>query len=196
MSENIQIIEKPDWVSWEAVKECIVSAHAVNREKGISMSHSQWTTEKMEASLGEQGKMFVALDGQQVVGTAAVSVKEREAWYVHGKYAFMGFAGVLPTYNGKGIYRELIRRREEYARELGIKVLLLDTHEDNKRVQEIALKNNYRYVSYFQANGDHFNVVMAKWPDGCPFSSLYCSYQYHIRKYKVLLWSFLHKRNG
>lgn len=193
MGNGIRVIEKPDWVSWEAVKDCIVAAHAVNREKGIRMSHTDWTADRIKESLGREGKMFVALDGEKIVGTAAVSVRERTSWYVQGRYAFMGFAGILPDYGGKGIYRELIRKREAYARELGLKLFLLDTHKDNKRVQQIAQINGYRYVGYSHANKDHYNVVMAKWPDGCPFSSFYCSYKYLVTKLKVVAYALIHK---
>ena len=185
---NIRIVEKPDWVTWESVRQCLIDAHVMNRAKGIHMAHYLWSAEKIKESLGEKGKMFVALDGESAVGTAAISFKFGNFWYVHGEYAYMGFAGVLPAYKGHGIYKELIRLREEYARQKQCDILLFDTHSQNKHVQEIAKSNGYRLVRFFRAkSGDHYSVVLVKWINGCPFSSFYCWMRYQISKLKVLI---------
>ena len=34
MSE-IQFMEKPDWVSWDSVRECLNASHKVNKKKGF-----------------------------------------------------------------------------------------------------------------------------------------------------------------
>ena len=183
MDSAIQIVEKPDWVSWEEVKQCMVDAHAVNRAKGIKMYHYQWPAEQIKESVGEKGVMLVALDGKKVVGTGALIDKEGHAWYARGPYAYIGFDSVLPEYNGKGIYKELSLRREEIARARGYDVLLLDTHRKNHRVQEIGIKNGYKKVAFFRAkSGDHFNVIMVKWTNGRPFSASYCAWRFFRSK--------------
>lgn len=194
MSTDIQIIEKPDWISWDDIKQCLMDSHAVNRARGINMAHYQWPVEKIKNSLGENGVMLVALDGKKVVGTAAIGEKNGNAWYVKGRYGYMCFAGVLPEYNGRGIYKALISKRETIAKDLGYHVLLLDTHRENKRIQEIALKNGYKFVRFFLANSkDHYSVVMVKWLDDCPYSSFYCWRKYLLSKVKTMLRTkFLH----
>lgn len=193
----IQIVEKPDWVSWEDIKQCLFEAHSANRKKGINMANHQWPTEKIKDSVGDNGIMLVALDEEKVVGTAAIIEKNKKRWYTQGRYAYMGYAGVLPAYNGKGLYRRFTEKREEIARLRGFEVLVFDTHENNKTVQSIALKNGYRYVRYFRAASmDHYNVVMAKWPNGCPYSSFYCWMKFHISKIQALMRSPLKKKYG
>ena len=76
MGNSIQVVEKPDWVSWDDIKQCLYEAHSVNRSKGINMAHYQWPAEKIKESLGENGFMLVALDGNKLVGTAGIG-KER-----------------------------------------------------------------------------------------------------------------------
>ncbi len=186
--EEIHIIEKPDWVSWDDIKQCLYEAHAPNREKGINMTHYQWPAEKFIETIGEDGRMFVALDGAKLVGVAAICDKTGNSWYAKGKYAYMGFAGVLPEYKGRGIYYELIKVREQYAIQQGYQTLTFDTHLNNKLVQNTALKNGYRYVRFFRAaSKDHYCVNMAKWLDGCPYSNFYCFYKFHFSKIKTLL---------
>lgn len=183
IGNEIIIQEKPDWVSWDDIKQCLTKAHSENRAKGVNMTHYQWPAEKIKASLGDRGVMLVALDGDILVGTAAFCEKQGNKWYNIGRYAHLGYAGVLPEYRGYGIYKLLINRREETAKEFGFSVIVFDTHSRNTRVQEIAKKNGYRYVRFFRAqSGDHFNVTMAKWLGGKKFSD------YHINKCYCLSW--------
>lgn len=185
-NSSIQIVEKPDWVSWEDIKRCLYEAHAVNREKGINMTHYQWSAGKIKGSLGVKGVMLVALNGKLIVGTAAIGDRVGSRWYNKGRYAYFCFDGVIKDYNGKGIFSQLDSKREEVAREKGYNVLVFDTHAQNTHRQKIALKNGYRYVRYFQANSkDHYCVVMAKWINGCPYSSLYCWAKYHVSIFKT-----------
>jgi len=186
--EDIVIQEKPDWVSWEDIKECLYNAHAVNRAKGINMTHYLWPVEKIQKSLGNNGVMFVALDDKRVVGTAAIAEKSGNAWYNHGRYAYMCFAGVLSEYNDRGIYKALVCKREVYAQKKGFHVLQLDTHKQNKHLQKIALKNGYRYVRFFLASSnDHYSVVMVKWLNGCPYSNIFCWGKYQWSKLKTIV---------
>ena len=162
--KNIIIQEKPDWVSWDDIKQCLYEAHAPNREKGINMTHYLWPAEKIKESLGEHGVMLVALDGKKLVGTAAIAEKNGNSWYANEKYAYLCYASVLLAYKGHGIYRSLTDRREIYARKRGYNILLFDTHYHNFRVQDIAKKNGYVLVRFFRPkSGDHYSVVMAKW---------------------------------
>lgn len=195
MESRIKIIEKPDWVSWEDIKRCLYEAHAANRAKGMNMAHYQWPTEKFVDAIGENGRMFVALDGEKLVGVAAVCDKTGNSWYAKGKFAYMGFAGVLPEYKGCGIYNELVKVREDFAKQHDYRILTFDTHQNNKVIQKTALKNGYRYVRFFRAaSKDHYCVIMAKWLDGCPYSKFYCFYKFNVTKMKTLLTSeILHR---
>lgn len=193
MNPEIKVIEKPDWVSWDEIKQCLVDAHLVNRAKGINMSHYQWPVEKIREYIGPNGVILVALDGSKVVGTAAISEKEGKAWYAKGRYAYMCFGSVLPEYSGKGIYGRLIRIREEIAERDKYTVWVLDTHIKNTKLQNIAKNNGYRSVGYFRtANKDHCNVVMAKWPGGCPHSMFYCRLRFFLSRIRTRISIILH----
>lgn len=188
MNKDIQIIEKPDWVSWDDIKQCLTEAHAANRAKGINMAHYQWPAEKIKDSLGEHGVMLVALDDKKVVGMAAIGEKFGKVWYADGRYAYMCFAGVLPEYCGQGVYKALVEKREQIAKADNYKILVLDTHSDNLKIQKTAIDNGYKFVRFFRASSkDHYSVVMAKWLYGCPYSKLYCKWKFLVSKLKTLL---------
>ena len=85
--EDIQIIEKPDWVSWDDIHELLVEAHAVNRARGISMRKPSLPGEEIKKEIGSDGIMLVALDGVKLVGTAALLTKQKHSWFVTGDYS-------------------------------------------------------------------------------------------------------------
>lgn len=188
VSDKIQIVEKPNWVSWDDIKQCLVEAHASNRAKGINMTHYQWSSEKIKESIGVNGIVLVALDREKVVGTASIAEKFAKTWYAKEKYAYLCYAGVLPAYGGLGLYRRLTEKREDMAKLLGYRMLVFDTHYNNKIIQSIAKKNGYRLVRFFQAaSKDHYSVVMAKWVNGCPYSKILCRWKYWGSKVKTII---------
>lgn len=192
MLPEIKIIEKPDWVSWDDIKRCLVDAHAVNRARGINMAHYQWPAEKIREYIGHDGVILVALDGKKVVGTAAISRKVSDGWFAKGEYAYMCFASVLPQYNGQGIYSRLIQLREKIALEQNYTVFVLDTHEKNTKIRKISQSNDYSLVGYFRTmNNDHYNVILAKWVAGCPYSKLYCKFRFNLSWIKAHLYVML-----
>ena len=194
MESNFQIVEKPDWVTWDDIKQCLFEAHAENRATGINMAHYQWPAEKIKESLGKRGVVLVALDGNKLVGTAAIGEEERPFWYVETKCAYACFDGVIPECSGKGVFHKLDKKREELAISRGCKTIVFDTNFDNTKRQSIALKNGYKYVRFFMANSrDHYSIVMAKWLNECPFSNRFIKKQFLISK---LLTKLQFKNNG
>lgn len=179
----MKIVEKPDWLSWDEIHEVIWKAHAQNRENGINMAFAALPGSKMEEIINnEGGKMFVAMLDDKVVGTGAIIIKSRSFWWGKDKYAYCCFDSVVPEYRGCGIYKQIELRQEKEAKENGIKLLLFDTHEYNRRMLEINKKNDYKPVG-IKVCADHYNIVMVKWLNGCPYSEFYCRCQFLLRKY-------------
>lgn len=181
MDSNIQIIEKPDWVSWDDIHNVIWKAHEKNREKGVFMRYPSLSGDEIMERIKGKGKMFVVVCEGKMVGTGAVVIKNESLWCGNGEYAYYCFASVLSEYQGKGIYRELCQRREQEVRSMGVSRILMDTNENNQRELDVAKKNYYKAVGmkYYK---DHYNVVMVKWPDGCPYSDFRCKYEFSKQK--------------
>ncbi len=179
---KIQILEKPDWVSWDEIHEVLVKAHAQNRANGINMKKPSLPGEKIAKEIGKEGKMFVAVEGNKVVGTLALIKKEGNKWYNLGKYGYLCYVAVLPECSGKGVYRSLYQVAEATAKQDGLLVLTRDTHEKNERMLKIAKQEGYHYVD-FRACADHFNIVRAKWLDKCSFPSWYIRIRYMFSRF-------------
>lgn len=180
MPTEIQIIEKPDWISWEEIKKCLYDAHSVNRQKGINMRRYLWSAEDIRNYIGPNGVMLVALDGKKVIGTAAISEKYDNTWYIKGRYAYLCFGCVLPQYSGQGIFKKMEHKREEIALLQGYDVLLADTHIKNKVRLHIAKHNGYHKIHCFRGrNSDHYSVIIAKWAKGCPYPPIYLNIRFY-----------------
>lgn len=181
MNSNIQIVEKPDWVSWDDIHDVVWRAHAQNREKGIVMRYPSLQGEEIRQRIEGKGKMFVALDGTTLVGTAAYSVKDSSLWCGKGDYGYYCFAAILPSYRKMGIYPKLCEIREKEMIKQGIHRIMMDTHEGNKRELALAQKQGFIPID-FVVRKDHNSVLMVKWLDRCPYSSLLCKGQFLLRK--------------
>lgn len=181
MTPEIQIIEKPDWVSWENIHEVLVKAHASNRAHGINMRKPSLPGEEIKKEIGDDGVMLIAMEGKKVIGTAALLIKSNHLWYSSKPYGYLCFASILPDFTGRGIYGRLCKERERIAIEKGLSGLYIDTHHNNTTVVKIALQNGFHRVDVKSCK-DHWNVVLFKWLNGCPYSDFRCWYEFHKRK--------------
>jgi len=181
---NIIIQEKPVNVSWDEIHDVLWAAHAKNRENGIIMSFPSLAGEEIRKKIGDEGKLFVAMDGDKVVGTVGLIKSNANRWYANGKCGHVCFAAVLSGYEGKGIYRSLNEEREMYAKENNYSVLIADTNERNTKMIEKKKKEGYRFI-YYMACKDHFNVVMAKWLYDCPYPQWYIKLRFLWSKFKL-----------
>lgn len=177
-----RIIEKPDSISWNQIHEVLWVAHARNRENGINMALPALPGDKIREKVEGHGKMLIAMDGEKVVGTGAILSLEKKIWCGNGKYSYFCFGSVLPEYEGHGIYKSMELEREKMSVEFGVNRILFDTHEKNRRKIAMAKKNGYFCVD-IKVCKDHYNVVMVKWLNGCPYSYYYCKLQFILHKY-------------
>ena len=193
MGASIKILPKPEFVSWDDVHEVIWQSHEQNRKNGVVMRYPSLPGDEIRKRVGEKGTMLVAMteDGK-IVGTGAVFPKEATLWFGKHRFAYCCFASILPEYAGKGIYKEMCHQQEEIARREGLDMMLFDTHEKNTRNLTHSLKAGYRYVGlkYYR---DHYNVVMVKWLDGCPYSPFRCAFHYRLQSAIVRCRTVVHR---
>lgn len=194
MADSLQIIEKPEWVSWEEIHQVLWKAHEQNRQKGIFMLLPTRSAEELQKYV-DGGKMFVATDGDRVIGTLALVVKEGKQWYNKGRFGYLCLGAVLPDFSGKGIFRLLYDVAEKEALRLRLPVLTRDTNEKNVRMLKISKKEGYHFVAY-RACRDHFNIVRAKWLQTCPFSPWYIKLRFLLSKWYLKTRFRMDKEKG
>lgn len=180
---DIQFMEKPDWVSWQQVCDCIKEANTVNNKKGFHMLFANITPEEIKKEL-KNGKCFVALYEGRVIGTTSFFIRDLKRWYRRGKVIYYSFDGILPEYRGTDVYFGLSDLRDKYVRESGIRCHQFHTAENNKPVIKINKIYGYKLV-LFKPTGkgaDYYSVTMVRWDDGCPWPDWFLNFMFKASK--------------
>ena len=173
--EDIKVMPKPDWVSYDDIHELLVAAHKKNYEKGIVLAYSQMTGDQIKEMLGEEGECWVAMSGDKVIGTTSVTFFQGKKWWNKGKKVAHGcFTGILNQFQGLGIMEELNQKKFDYIIQHGVEMTEGDTAENNKTVLKVFGKQGFKVVAFFAPkDADHYSVRLVKWLKGCPFSDEY-----------------------
>lgn len=181
--EEIKVMPKPDGVSFDDIHELLAAAHKKNHEKGIVLSYSQMTGNQIKEKLGEEGRCWVAMDGDKLVGTTSVTFFQGKNWWNKGKKVAHGcFTGILNQYQGIGLLEDMNALKYDYILAHGTDMNQGDTAEDNHTVLKVLGKDGYKVVSYFASRSDHYSVRIVKWLNGCPFSDKYINRRFKIAK--------------
>lgn len=176
-------MEKPDWVSWEEICECIRKANVVNDKKGFHMMFADIKPNELEKEL-KNGKCFVALYNNKVIGTTSYTIRKLRKWYVWGNVIYHSFEGILPEYRGTDVYFRLCELKDRYVRETGIRIYQFHTAEQNKTVIKINKIYGFKLVQLnpTMKGADYYSVTMVRWDDGCPFPDWFLKYMYSLSK--------------
>ena len=111
---EIKVLSKPEWVSWDDIHELLIAAHKKNIEKGMSMRIPQMSPEELKTKLGEDGRCYVALANDKLVGTTSVRFYQGRSWYDKGQLvAHSMLSAILPKYQGIGITEDLNELRDD-----------------------------------------------------------------------------------
>lgn len=186
--EQIRVMEKPDWISWDEVQQCIHDAQLTNKKKGFDMSFGHKTGDELRKSVGENGYCFVVLnESNKVIATMSLRVSNIRFWWYKGEAGFHCCEAVLPDYRGTDAYFDMHAAIKRKERELGIKLLWFTTAERNKVVLRTAIKTGCKMVRYASFSGcDYYSVIFAKWLDeGCPYSDATIKFMYYLSKIAV-----------
>lgn len=184
----VQIIEKNDTVSYEQIHELLYEAHSVNRKKGFHVCTAEKTGEELQESIGPEGKCFLAVDGDQVVGVTAVNTVQRNRWYAYCPIACQILVGVLPEYQGKHISSALHERLVAYVKEKGLPGIESQVAYNNQTIRKACKKWGFRYVGFdVYKENDHYTVIMYKWINGRRPSSLICWIHYYYQKFLTIV---------
>ena len=187
---EIKIIEKPEWISWDDIHQLLLEAHKDNIAKGLVSLYPQLPGEKIKEKLGEEGRCWVALDGDKLVGTHSVTFFKGKKWWNKGKSVAHGcFTGILKEYQGIGILDELHEKYHNYVSGKGIDMTEGDTPESNRIMRKVLEKKGFKTVEFFAPHSDHYSVRIVKWYNGCPFHENYILRRFKISE-KLTRWRY------
>ena len=172
--QEVIVIPKPPSVSWEEISQVLQKAHKENAEKGVIMPFPFMRPDEIRKKIENRGGvMFVALLDGQLIGTGATYFIDKNFWCGNGLYAYNCFVSVLPEHAGKGVYKKLALKQEEYIKSKHVNRIFFDTHEKNKRIIEVSRKNGYEFVNFILRK-KHNSIYMVKWLDNPPYTHFQC----------------------
>jgi len=190
MEEEIVYMEKPEWISWEQIRECIYKGHESNRDKGVVMINALMSADDIKIHVGN-GHCFVALKGNEVVGTFSLKFLNLRKWWVRGKVAYPCLDGILPEYKGSDVYFGLNDLRMKCIEESGVRIIQNNTSEHNMLIRKLAKKKGFKAVMYTPSGkgADYYSVIHVKWLDGCPYSDKFIDFMFNLSKFIVpIIW--------
>lgn len=185
---EIRIMPKPDWVSWNDIHELLFAAHSKNRDKGITMYNAIMSGEELKKKVGD-GLCVVALDGEKLVGLTAVDLTPKKRWYAKGKkVAHRMLSAILPSYQGIGIREDMDEYIWDWIKNSDVDVVWGGTAENNTVVRKISHKNGFVDVDYITSKkADYYSVVFVRWLKGCPYPAWYCRFRFNWSRFWVRL---------
>ena len=180
---EIRVIEKPDNVSYDTIRDIIHQAHQEHFEKGIVMKITTLSAEELEERIVKHnGKCYIALENEKVVGTLSYIIKRLNHWYKRGDAVELTMLSILPDYQGKHVFSKLYKKLEEEVRMKQYDTICFDTAVANIHVQLLYTKQGFTYVDFLSFPSRHYSVEMVKWLNGIPFSKYYCDLRYKLKK--------------
>lgn len=181
MSE-IRVIEKPANVSYETIRDIIHKAHQVHFDKGIVMKITTLSAKELEERVTKNnGKCYIAMENERIIGTLSYIKKYINHWYKHGNVIELTMIGILPDYQGKHIFSKLYEKLEEMLAK-DYDMICCDTAINNIHAQLLYEKLGFVYVDFFASPSKHYSVEMVKWLKGNPYSKRYCDFRYKLKQ--------------
>lgn len=123
MSKAIEIIEKPESISWEEITELLHKSYATRSKQSMTYLASYQTVEKTIERVGD-GICYVALVDGKLAGTSTLSFKYNRKGQ---NYAEFCQVAVDPIYRGLGIGSKLTDIRIQKCKEANLNYLEAST---------------------------------------------------------------------
>ena len=188
----VEIVLKPNSVSWDEISQIVYNSHVNNREKGLDIRNANLTGDEIKESIGVDGRCFIARDTNLgiIIGTVSVAFHHLERWYAHGLFAYLTLDAVLPEWSGKHVFSRLSTERMEYIKGTGCEGIYIYIAENNKLRREIAKKEGFISVAIDRTDYNRHNyITYVKWFGEKPF----CLFNIRVRF--VLNWIKLKSSN-
>src|SRR5690606_24311963 len=95
LKDQVQIIPKPDEISWQEITHLIHRAFAVRADQGLMYVAVNQDVETTKSRVGD-GICLVAVFNGQLIGTGTLTFKEGKKWFEGRTHGYMSQLGVDP----------------------------------------------------------------------------------------------------
>ena len=182
--DEIKVMFKPDWVSWEDIHKVLVKANEVNVRMGFNMGDLNMPPEQLQHQTDNGGTYVVAMHGDKLVGVTACKFSVGDFWFNKGKrIARKGMTGIIKSYQGCGVLIEMDQMLDNYIIESCCDIMEASTAEKNMVVRKNSAMGGYKEVLYNSyRNRNYYSVEFAKWLSPCPYPDWYIRFRCWLSK--------------
>ncbi|NFR88480.1 GNAT family N-acetyltransferase [Clostridium botulinum] len=113
---------------------------------------------------------YVFLMDKQIVATLALSFDGEKTydiiydgkWISNNKYAVIHRMAVNNSHKGNGIASKIFKNTEMICLEKGVHSIKIDTHVENKAMQNLLKKNNFHYCGIIYLEDNSKRIALEK----------------------------------
>lgn len=152
------------------VMNIIKQAQDYFKEQGIDQWQNNYPNKETIENDIDNGISYVLLKDGEVVATAAVSFDEEKTynviyegqWLSNEKYAVIHRVAVHNNCKGMGLSSQIIDKVCEMCRSNNVHSIKIDTHEDNKSMQKMLEKNDFKYCGRIILADGNWRIAFEK----------------------------------
>lgn len=198
LTNNLVIIPKPDYVSWEDITRLLHLGYAERIDEGLHYSATDQSVQKTIERVGD-GVCLVALLNGRLVATESYKLVESrnlkgKRWFQDDNYYYLHSLTVHPDFKRKGIGLKIRNVIRDEAIKNNIFSLISDTSEHAKWLIKWYSRLGHKKVGYISHQGtNYYSVVMRTSIHGRVIPENYRKFRYFL---SFLFCRMTTKRNG
>ena len=147
----------------ENIISIIKEAKQYFKENNIDQWQDNYPNEETILSDMDNETSYVLVKDNDIVATASISFEEEPTynhiegnWLTNDNYIVIHRVAVTNKLKGMGLSSIILKKAEHIALANNVHSIKIDTHNDNKAMQKVLLKNNFTYcgIIYLDDNSE------------------------------------------
>jgi GNAT superfamily N-acetyltransferase len=152
------------------IMNIIRQAQDYMKQCGIDQWQDGYPNEETIRNDMKHGYSYVLTNGNEVLGTVAVifgiektyNIIYEGQWLSHGSYVTVHRIAVASEHKGTGLAGVMMKHIEAMCLDRDVHSMKVDTHEDNKSMQNFLRKNGFQYCGIIYLEDGSKRVAFEK----------------------------------
>lgn len=154
----------------EKIMMVIKKAQAYLKEQGIDQWQNGYPNEDVIKTDIDNDESYVLVDGKKVIGTTALSfdgentynsIYEGE-WLTNGDHAVIHRIAIDSDFKRKGLASKILKEVDKECEKKKIESIKIDTHRENMAMQNLLMKNGFKYCGIIYLNDGNERIAFEK----------------------------------
>lgn len=154
----------------DRIMEIIKQAQEHFKEQGIDQWQNNYPNKEVINNDIDNGESYVLLKDNEIVATTVASFNKEPTyktiyegeWITNDKYVVVHRVAVDNKYKGLGLSHQIFKHVEQLCLDKGVNSFKVDTHTDNKVMQNLLKKNGFKYCGIIYVEDGSERVAFEK----------------------------------